>query len=176
MWGQHLAYGKPFAGPGCIIRLPDDIQVITERVDDPDGRGRVQRSGIQSWPVVLGPNGENLDLSVLPDPETASDIVYLSGFRTDAWYTVENPSLGLGVKVAWDSTAFPYLWFWQEFGGTKHYPWYGRHYNIGLEPFSSYPTHGIHRAVENGSAQQIAGHGKRHAHLTFTPFLIDEEE
>jgi hypothetical protein len=36
-------------------------------------------------------------------------------------------------------------------------PWFGKHYNIGLEPFSSYPSSGIAEAVENGSALLFKG-------------------
>jgi hypothetical protein len=49
----------------------------------------------------------------------------------------------------------PYLWFWQEFGASRFYPWYGRNYNVGLEPFSSHPTNGIEEAIENGSALSV---------------------
>jgi hypothetical protein len=56
----------------------------------------------------------------------------------------------------------PYLWFWQEFGATQGYPWYGRHYNIGLEPFSSYPTSGLAEAVRNGTALTIGAKETRH--------------
>jgi hypothetical protein len=55
----------------------------------------------------------------------------------------------------------PYLWFWQEFGGTVGYPWYGRHWNIGLEPFSSYPTNGLAEAVTNGTALELAPREQR---------------
>jgi len=50
-----------------------------------------------------------------------------------------------------------YLWYWQEFGDTAGYPWFGRHYNIGLELFSSYPTHGLAQAIRNGTAGTING-------------------
>jgi hypothetical protein len=41
------------------------------------------------------------------------------------------------------------------FGTSRFYPWYGRNYNVGLEPFSSYPTNGIEEAIENGSALSV---------------------
>jgi hypothetical protein len=46
----------------------------------------------------------------------------------------------------------PFVWYWQEFGGTTGYPWYGRNYNVGLEPFSSAPSLGLAEAAANGSA------------------------
>jgi len=41
---------------------------------------------------------------------------------------------------------------WQVYGGHNDYPWYGRTYNIALEPFSSYPPAGVPNAIQNGSA------------------------
>jgi hypothetical protein len=55
----------------------------------------------------------------------------------------------------------PYLWFWQEFGASGFYPWYARHYNIGLEPFSSFPTNGLREAVDNGTALSITAREER---------------
>lgn len=89
-----------------------------------------------------------------------SEIVYLSGF-TDGWYQIEDPARRLGFRVEWDAATMPYLWYWQEFGATEGYPWYGRHYNIGLEPFSSYPTNGLAEAVANGTALTLGPRERR---------------
>lgn len=161
MWGQHLAFGRPFLAPGCRIRLPEGVEVLTEAADSPVlSPGRVVRGGAFVWPTGVDRQAEQVDLSVLPDRNTASEMLYIHGFDDQAWYTVENPSLGLGMKVEWDGAAFPYLWYWQEFGATKGYPWYGRHYNVGLEPFAGYPTHGLEQAIANGSAGSIAPGGR----------------
>ena len=45
--------------------------------------------------------------------------------------------------MAWDEKLFQYLWMWQVYGGHNDYPWYGRTYNVALEPFTSYPPAGI---------------------------------
>ena len=37
----------------------------------------------------------------------------------------------------------------------RDYPWFGRHYNIGLEPFTSMPREGLAAAVENGTASSL---------------------
>ena len=50
---------------------------------------------------------------------------------------------------------------WQEYGASGFYPWYGRHYNIGLEPFSSFPTNGLKEAVENGTALILGARERR---------------
>ncbi len=54
--------------------------------------------------------------------------------------------------MSWDASLFKYLWMWQVYGGHNDYPWYGRTYNVALEPFSSYPPAGVPNAIKNGTA------------------------
>jgi hypothetical protein len=68
---------------------------------------------------------------------------------------------GLGLRVGWDAEQMPYLWFWQEYGASGFYPWHGRHYHIGLEPFSSFPTNGLKEAVDNGTALTLGARERR---------------
>ncbi len=155
MWGHHLAFGRSFLDETCRIRLPEGIEIIPHATPiHPDGR-RVAAEQRPTWPraeAEVGRDG-NVDLSVLPPRGTLSEIVYLTGFNEgDAWYELSHPAKGVGFRVEWDAARMPYLWYWQEFGASEGYPWYGRHYNIGLEPFSSYPTNGLAEAVENGTA------------------------
>lgn len=88
-----------------------------------------------------------------------SELLYLTDL-SEGWYEVDNPKNGLGMRISWDVERMPYLWFWQEYGASGFYPWYKRHYNIGLEPFSSLPTNGIKEAVENGTALSIGAQEK----------------
>lgn len=174
MWGQHLVYGKPFAGPGARIVLPPGIEALTERADAPSGPGRVKRGVRHAWPFAEGDRGEPVDLSVLPPPGSASDIVYLTGFGKEAWYAIEQPERGAGIRVAWDGEAMPYLWYWQEFGASLGYPWYGRHYNVGLEPFCGYPTEGLEAAVKNGSAGRIGPGETRAFRMELAPYPLKQ--
>jgi hypothetical protein len=152
MWGHHLAFGAPFLAPGARIRLPEGVDGIPHRTAL-NANGRRVAAERFRWPLASSPEGEQVDLSVLPPPGTASEIVYLTGFPPSAWYEVGSDDLRF--RVTWDAGVMPYLWFWQEFGRTVGYPWYGRHWNIGLEPFSSYPTNGLAEAVANGSALEL---------------------
>ena len=156
MWGHHLTYGRPFLGPGGRIRLPPGVRAIPHPVAiNRTGERRLRGGTPFAWPHATGPHGEQLDLSLLPPPGTSSELIYLTGFP-EGWYEVENPAIGAGVRVEWDIETMPYLWFWQEFGAMTGYPWYGRHRNIGLEPFSSYPNRGLAAAVANGTALTFA--------------------
>ncbi len=160
MWGHHITFGRPFLEEGCRIRLPNGATVVPhDEPNHPDGR-RVRGGKNYAWPLAEGENGEALDLSVLPQRGTISEMLYLTDL-SEGRYEVENPRSGLGLRVVWDVEQMPYLWFWQEYGASGFYPWYGRHYNIGLEPFSSYPTSGLREAVDNGTALSLGAREER---------------
>ena len=93
----------------------------------------------------------------------ASSIDYLSGLDT---YTIRDDRVGL--RVSWDARTMPYLWLWQEHGGTRQYPWWGRLRTVGLEPFSSQPTDGLAAAVRNGTALRLGPREARDFDLTVT--------
>ena len=160
MWGHHIACGRPFLEEGCRIRLPEGATVVPhEEPIHPEGR-RVDDSRTYAWPIVEDQAGASVDLSVLPEAGTMSEMLYLKEL-SEGWYEVENPKKALALRVEWDVEQMPYLWFWQEYGASGFYPWYGRHYNIGLEPFSSYPTNGIADAVRNGTAMLLGAREER---------------
>jgi len=171
MWGQHLVFGKPFMNEHAAISMPDNITIITEQPSpDSDASARIKRGELHKWPLVPGNDGATVDLSRFPDKGTASDIIYLTGFDKKGWYEIENHASQVGIRVEWDAAAFPYLWYWQEFGATTGYPWYGRHQNIGLEPFTSYPTHGLEEAIRNGSAATITPRGRKTFEMVVQPY------
>ena len=171
MWGQHIAFGRPFLAEGCRIRLPEGIRIVDDRQEG-SSFARVARTQGMRWPNVPGRDGRMIDLSVLPPRGEPSDVLYLTGFDAIGWYEVENAQLGVGFRTEWDAARMPYLWYWQEFGATVTYPWYGRHYNIGLEPFAGYPTAGLAEAAANGSAAIIDGHGTAAFAMKAGPFEL----
>ncbi len=151
MWGHHFAFGGPFLEPGCRISIPAG----TAQVEEEPLATRRFRPGRYAWPHIPGADGALHDADILPEAGSGQDIVYLRDLQ-EGVYRIANPRLGVALDVEWDNAVFPECWFWQEFGGDG-YPWYGRHYNIGLEPFCGYPTHGLCEAVDNGSAMTLAG-------------------
>jgi hypothetical protein len=155
MWGHHITFGRPFLGPGARIEMPRGVEVITGDISRTHRQRRLADNQILPWTKVTGSDGSPVDLSLLPSPGTQSDMVYLRGFE-EGGYCVRNAD-GLGIEVGWDATVMPFVWFWQEFGAARDYPWFGRHYNIGLEPFTSMPREGLAAAVENGTVQSLAG-------------------
>jgi Domain of unknown function (DUF4432) len=159
MWGHHIALGRPFLEEGCRIRLPEGATVVPHEEPIHPGGRRVEGGRTYTWPFAEDEAGTSVDLSVLPKAGAMSEMLYLEDL-SEGWYEVENPKRVLALRVEWDVDVMPYLWFWQEYGASGFYPWYGRHYNIGLEPFSSFPTDGLEEAVRNGTAMMV-GSGQR---------------
>jgi hypothetical protein len=151
MWGFHFTFGPPFLTEDSVIKVAEPSKVLPH---DYGKVGPVRRvDGVEefAWPIGRSSEGRTIDFSQLPARETPSEMLYIYK-SPSGWYRVETQSKSMAVEVRWDNTLFPYLWYWQEYGYSKEAPWYGKHYNIGLEPFSSYPTSGIAQAIKNGTA------------------------
>ncbi|WP_219462580.1 DUF4432 family protein, partial [Nonomuraea rhizosphaerae] len=103
MWGQHIVYGRPFLRPGDRIRLPEGVRVIPhEGAINPLGR-LVKAGGPWEWPVVPADGGGEVDLGVVPERGSPSEIVYLTGF-SEGWYEISGK---IGMRVEWDATLLP---------------------------------------------------------------------
>jgi hypothetical protein len=174
MWGHHITFGPPFLRAGFRIELPQGVTGTPHHAAIEPGGRRVAGDGSFSWPHARSQAGDTVDLSVVPDRGAPSDIVYLSGFPDDrGHYEIIDPERAIGSRVEWDARQMPYLWYWQEFGATIGYPWYGQLYTVGLEPFSSYPTDGLERAVRNGTALTLEPGNPRDFWLNMT--ILDGE-
>ena len=105
------------------------------------------------------------NLSIVPGQDFFSyDQSYITDMP-DSWYGITNRELGVGFGVAF-SEIYKYLWYWQSLGGGTGYPWYGRTYNIGLEPFTSYTNEGLGTAVDNGTALLVKAGQKLQSSVT----------
>jgi galactose mutarotase-like enzyme len=152
MSGQHIVFGEPFAGPGSRIDFPLGTSYLAH---DPSGFALGRRSDGSSgeWPLRYGSSGDRIDMAVLPDAGTPSDLHYLT--PSEGWYTITSANQSLRARVSWDHVSHPYVWFWQEFGSENTYPWWGMEYLVGLEPWTSIPGSGLAAAVQSGTARII---------------------
>lgn len=148
MWGHHPALGEPFLDDSCVLQ----VAASSTRVLDFHANGLWER-GEHGFPEVPNRRTGNLeDVRIIRSRETRSvDVVSFAGLL-DGWYAVTNRRRQLGFGMGWDPKLFSTLWMWQVYGGHDDYPWYGRTYNVALEPFTSWPPAGTASAVENGSA------------------------
>ncbi len=149
MWGQHPALGAPFLDETCVIDLAGARVHCREL--SPNTRF-VQ--GTFHWPRVPGVRGQTIDLrQVATLAEDTTDTLFLDQLAA-GWYAVTNTRRRVGFGMAWELSVFPALWFWQVYGGAHGPPWYGRTYNIALEPFSTVQRT-ISAAVQDGSAHVL---------------------
>lgn len=153
MWGHHPVVGPPFLDDSCRISAPDSRVEVLHDEDGPDYRMGLHQVG--KWPIIQDRHGNPLDLREVPAPTSRTmDNCYLSGFE-DGWIAVSNTRLKVGFGLAWNPEVFRYIWLWQALGGGIGYPWYGRTYNMGIEPWSSFPCAGLNEAIARGTAMQI---------------------
>lgn len=149
MWGQHPAFGPPFIDDSCVIQLPGG-RVHCQNLS-PNTRFV---PGEYDWPLVPGVRGSTIDLrqvaSVEADTTDTLRIDQLGG----GWYALSNTVRQVGFGMAWPLEVFPALWFWQVYGGAYGLPWYGRTYNIALEPFSTVELT-LPEAIQAGSAHLL---------------------
>ena len=150
VWGEHIALGGPFLSEDCVIDLPGG-RLINHPVDyHPNNRLKPGFEG--PWPWSETKDGGRVDLSKITPPSMrVNDMSYIADMP-DGWYAITNRRMGLGFGVVYPKEVFRYLWYWQSLGGASGYPFYGRAYNVGLEPFTSYTNEGLASAVENGTA------------------------
>ena len=132
-WGQHVALGEPFLTPRCRLDLPG------AKFFAPGDRSpsRIKPGSTGEWPMAEDEDGTPVDLRAFPaKSDRLHDYMVFKDLK-EGWYAVTNPDRGIGIGVVFPTETFKYLWYWQVFGGGKGFPWYGRTYNVGLEPFSS---------------------------------------
>ena len=168
IWGEHIALGAPFLSDDCVIDLPGG-RLFNHPVDShPNNRLKAGFEG--PWPWSDTKDGGRADLSKVPPKSLrAYDMSYIADM-SEGWYAITNREMGLGFALTYPSDVFPYLWYWQSLGGGYGYPWYGRTYNIGLEPFTSYTNEGLATAIENGSALWLEPGQRVSASLKATAF------
>ncbi|MCC6169929.1 MAG: aldose 1-epimerase [Caldilineaceae bacterium] len=166
VWGHHPAFGAPFLDPSCVIDLPGgEVQTVS--------LGETSRCAPGwgfTWPQVSGAQGETFDLSRIPDPRTRShDLAFITGMR-EGWYALTNADRQVGFGMIWPLDVFPALWYWQVYCGALESPWYGRTYNIALEPWSApYQTvaeakaQDAQRTLVPGAVQEVGFHAVAYA-------------
>lgn len=153
VWGHHPAFGWPFLDETCVVDLPPCRMKIAAPLD---ASSRLAPHQETDWPRAKLLNGGEADLSKIPAPSARSqDLAFLHGFK-EGWYAVRNQSRGVGIGFAWDSRVYPWVWFWQLYGGGPDYPWWGNQYVAALEPVTSMATK-FSDAIENGTAFKFAG-------------------
>jgi galactose mutarotase-like enzyme len=164
-WLQHIALGGPLVSPAAELSVPCERVLV-----DPgqtDENARLPPGSEFDWPVYEGDEA-SIDLQEFPPrDERVHDLVALTDLA-EGRYTVTNPDLDLGVTVAFSQELYEYLWYWQPFGGFEESPFFGRNYNVGLEPCTSVPNAGLDAAKDNGTSEYLPAGESESTALTFS--------
>ncbi len=147
-WGQHPAIGVPFLDENCVMDIPEAEKAGTYKsVVSPNQM--IPADTEFEWPMIKDNNGNMLDLSkVLSQKEKAAFVIYLKNV-SEGWYAITSLKKNLGFGMIWDKNIFKHIWIWAVYKGYYGYPWYGRTYNIALEPWSSLPDN-FDEVLKNG--------------------------
>jgi hypothetical protein len=150
-WGHHPALGWPFIDESCRVDLPScRIRTIADFMP---ATSRLAPDQLTDWPIALGIDGGQVDLSCIAGPgAAASDMVFLEGI-TDGWYAVTNTRLRVGFAMRYPADLFKQLWYWQVYRGGRDYPWWSATYNIALEPCATLPV--LSHAAARGEALRL---------------------
>ncbi len=153
VWGHHLTLGGDFLEEGCTLEIPAH-QFFTPDVLFEPLTALLEPSQVGPWPIARTRQGTSVDLGHIPGPQAHShDDILLAGLER-GFYRVVNPRLKLSFSLEWDIGVFPWLMFWQPYGGADLPPLTGI-YGVGLEPWvSRYP---LEKAVETGQARTLGG-------------------
>ncbi|MBT4515490.1 MAG: DUF4432 family protein [Chloroflexi bacterium] len=153
VWLEHLAIGAPFLSDKCRLDVPA-CTVLTDQ-ESTDESSKLVTDHRGPWPNVPGKDGSVIDFTRMPPMEDRSlDMAYMTEMP-EGWYAVTNEETGVGFGLRFPADVFPYLWYWRNLGGGWGYPWYGRCYNVGLEPCTSMSNGGLAGAIENQTARHF---------------------
>ncbi|HEY3481279.1 MAG TPA: aldose 1-epimerase, partial [Streptomyces sp.] len=130
MWVQHPGFGAPFIDEHCTISAPART-VLTDAEQPGNAMPPDTRA---AFPFVPTADGGTVDLRHVPGPGSRrSAFACLTEFDA-GWYTINSPTAGFGIRLAWDTAVLPHAWLWQECHASSGFPWYRRAYVVAIEP------------------------------------------
>lgn len=148
MWGHHPAFGHPFLDDSVRLHVPGTPKV-TVPASTIAHRCPFDKETAGQWPNLPGKDGKEIAMDRAYAPEEKLYMEYALSELEGGCYELVNHRLGLGMRMHWDETLFPYLWVWGLYCGIEEYPWFGRSYVMAVEPWSSLP--GSYQAARDGN-------------------------
>jgi len=154
MWGHHPAFGPLFLDDSCRIEVPPGSSARTTP-------NRLGPYGVLppdtpfAWPSIQGLDGRLWDVSKVPPADSRIFQMFYLHDLPEGRYGLYNGNYGIRFTLRWDRKRFPILWVWAPYGGAMDYPWYGRNYNLALEPWSAIPAN-LARVAEQNRGIHIA--------------------
>jgi hypothetical protein len=154
MWGQHPCFGKPFLNEDCVISVPDHKRAVTYKAEISDNNKIIPLNKEFTWPHIEGNDGVKLNLSKVLSEGSKTAFMFRLEDLKNGWFGLTNIKKGLGFGMVWDKKVFKNLWFWAVYRGCSYYPWYGRTYNLAIEPWSS-KTDDFNESLKNDECLKL---------------------
>lgn len=173
MWGHHPAFGFPFLDDSVRLHLAGTPKV-TVPAHTIAHRCPFDRETQGVWPWLPGRDGRLVDMSRAYAPEDRVYMEYAISELAEGRYELINHRQGLGLRMTWDLEVFRYLWIWGLYCGIDEYPWYGRSYVMGVEPWSSMPGD-YAGAQSSGSLLHLAAGASLETELKAEAFETDDK-
>lgn len=143
---------------GTRVLLPGVERV---RVDN-TRHGRLGGLGdTLTWPIAALAGGGETDLSLLAGAHVkAGDKLYTEPLRSEGWCALADPVRGVVAGFVFDSALLPRVGIWQNQGALLG------HFNLALEPCTSYPDR-LDLALARGEARMLPAGGAAEWWLEF---------
>lgn len=159
LWQQHITLGPPLLGPDARLDVPAETGIVD---DYPEDASNVRLKGGTEfeWPNAPLQDGGETDLREIPSRDAEiHDQVYATDLN-HGWYALTNSSIDLGFGFTFPKDPFQCVWYWQPLGGATGSPFFGRNYNVGLEPTTGYPGWGIPDTQRENGTMLVLGPGE----------------
>jgi hypothetical protein len=153
MWGHHPAVGEAFLDDSCVIHAP--ARTLAVHPGEAFPTQRLEPGSTHPWPRATTRDGRAIDFSRVPGPDArVADMTYLTDL-TDGWYGITNQRRRAGFGMVFPREVFNVIWYWLVARGGYGPPWWGRTYNLALEPWTSWPGTGLAEALTYGRARRL---------------------
>jgi galactose mutarotase-like enzyme len=118
-WAAHPLY---VAAKGDRIVLPKSVTSL--RLEGSGGKRLGNGGDTVAWPIAKLASGGTTDLSVAEAPDSGIGDKLFAGplSASDNWCALDRPSVGLRLRIRFDTAATPYLGLWICYGGWPDRP------------------------------------------------------
>lgn len=93
----------------------------------------IGQSGKTRFPAAVGPNGEAVDLRIIPASSSQLQEFYYASDLSNGYCGIRHRRTQSCLLMTFDTADFPYVWMFQSYGGWRD------HYVVVVEPSTTMP-------------------------------------
>lgn len=106
----------------------------------------IGQAGKTRFPEAIGPQGEAVDLRIIPPPSSQLQEFYYTSDLSTGYCGIRNQRTQSSLLMTFDTADFPFVWMFQSYGGWRD------HYVVVVEPCTTMPFD-----LETACRQQTVG-------------------